>query len=191
MPTPSVSRVFGLLASLFTALAAAPSSASTWWDDPLEFTAAEDTGPTVNGLSLPIFKLHLTPCGGGSVQHYTINQTVTLTNGLSFPQGSWCGIDIELSGDFTLSGLTPSGHALSITLAADTLSLSQTDDLVVNTSASTEDAVVELLAPDWYADEIAPYVTYGVPVTIGTGHARHAALVGSIEQGSALVITPH
>lgn len=154
--------------------------------DPVPVRIALSGGVTVLDFELPVDRLVLHPCGGGAVTYQDIDDVIGPSDSLDFPVGTWCAVSVELSDDFTLSGLTPTQYPLELRLAADTLELVLVEELEVTAGAATQEAEVRLMKPGWYATEIAPYVSGSAAVDIGPGHARHAALVANLEEESTL-----
>lgn len=176
---------------LFSSLAVlGTANAGIHLGDPLASRARMDGGIQIDWWELPLSEAVLTPCAGGSDVHHTLNDTLSATNGLELPLGSWCYVVLVPSGDFVLSGSTPDNYDLDITLDVGNILLDPTSDLSIISGTSTETALVELLGLDWWDNQVAPYVGSGSAVSIYPGHARHSALVGSMQNASSLVVAP-
>lgn len=178
-----------LTGSLF-AFMANPASAGIHFGDPVASHARQDAGIGIDWWELPVYELVLTPCGGGQVTHHSVNTTYSPTTGMVAPLGSWCEVVIVPSGDFVLIGETPDHYDLDITLEVGDITLTPGSGLSIVSGASTETGLIELLGVDWWDNQVAPYVGTGQAVTIDANHARHDALVGSMENASSFVIAP-
>jgi len=166
----------------------APSVAFAGWHlgDPLSVGLSYSPNVVVSTFSLPVDEIQLLPCGGGSLVHQAIDDTITPNNGLIVPLGCWQEVTIIQSGDFTVTGLTPTSHTLTMSIGTGPIELVMDHDLEIVSGGSSEDVWIELLAPSWYADELEPYVSSQSNVTVTSSHSRYPYLQDSLGLGSAM-----
>lgn len=154
--------------------------------DPLPVSISHSSQVQITTFSLPVDELQLRPCGGGNLVHQHIGETMTPTHGLVIPQGCWESVSIVQSGDLTVSGYTPTNHTLTMSISTGPIDLVMDHDLEVVTGGSTEDVWIELLAPEWYTNELQPYVSSSSNVSVDYTHARYPYLQDSLGLDSAM-----
>lgn len=166
----------------------APSTAFAGWHvgDPIPTSVASTPDVQITSFSLPVDELQLLPCGGGSIVHQSIDDTITANNGLVIPLGCWEEVSIIQSGDFTVSGYTPTNYALTMSIGTGPIELVMDTNLEIVSGGSSEDVWIDLLAVNWYADELEPYVSSSAAVNVTSAHSRYPYLQDSLGLDSAM-----
>lgn len=156
--------------------------------DPIPAFITLDDGVTISDYYLPVSTVVTTPCGGGSATTTTLNTTLRPNVGLDLPNGDWCAVVLNTSGNVIIEGTEPGSASLDIELDVGAITLNLSGGILIGAGSPEAAAAITFLAVDWFEDLVAPHVTEGYPVDIDPQSGMHADLADSLEDDSRLNI---
>lgn len=170
----------------FVLLFSVPALAGVIAGHPCDVVFSGGTGLSISGAYIDVSDVIYYECDD-TPHTFEVDDRLELgTDTLGIPVGTWCGVDIVLSGPYHIWGTGLSGGTYSITLDAGTISI-PLDSLVVNQDYSSDADLFRIADPSWIT---ASSLGLGPNVNVVIDHysTQHAALRDHVLYDSAVLL---
>jgi hypothetical protein len=135
--------------------------------------------------ALPVSTTVFDHCNG-TYETVTVNETLDPVAGdpIVLPPGQICGLRINLSDRFLLSGTGPSNSTFSLSLGVTQINIPVSPAITVPSDGSSGGTQIRLAAPDWITATLLG-LTPNANVTVGATHPLHNQLRDDVRYDSA------
>jgi hypothetical protein len=177
--------MFRILVPSALMLSVIPAEAGVVLGHPVDLRIAAAEGISFTDLVLVVGEMEAEPCDAGEPVVFDVDATFDLDDPFTLPEGTWCGIRLEILEPVVIEGSGTEGGTFAMTLAMSHIPLNLGEDPLVVTT-TTGGVAVELAAPGWTDPEMLELAP-SQHRTFTAGTEPGATLKHRIVNGSSVV----